>query len=73
MANVGVGILFGFLVDESYGYGKAMELQDGSLFIVNISTGGHGAQDAGSNAVRCIKLKIREDYSGIELLPAPNR
>ena len=31
----------GFLVDTSYGYGKAMELPDGSLFITYIATGGH--------------------------------
>jgi sialidase-1 len=64
---------FGFLVDQSYGYGKAMELPDGSLFIVNLSTGGHATQDAKTNSVRCIRMKVRADHSGIDLLPAPNR
>jgi hypothetical protein len=63
----------GFLVDNSYGYGKAMELPDGSLFISYIATGGHGAADAKQNAIRCIRLRVRADYSGIDLLPAPNR
>jgi photosystem II stability/assembly factor-like uncharacterized protein len=62
----------GFLVDNAYGYGKAMELDDGSLFVVYIATGGHSAHDARNNAVRCIRLRIRDDHSGIDLLPAPN-
>ena len=40
----------GFLVDNAYGYGKAMELPDGSLFITYLSTGGHRTQDAQSNS-----------------------
>lgn len=63
----------GFLVDNSYGYGKAMELPDGSLFITHLATGGHRTTDAQQNAIRCIRLRVRADHSGIELLPAPNR
>ena len=63
----------GFLVDSSYGYGKAMELPDGSLFIAYIATGGHRTEDARNNAIRCIRLRVRADHSGIDLLPAPNR
>jgi photosystem II stability/assembly factor-like uncharacterized protein len=63
----------GFLVDNSYGYGKGMELPDGSLFIVYLATGGHQTSDAQSNAIRCIRLRVRPDHSGIDLLPAPNR
>ena len=63
----------GFLVDQAYGYGKAMELPDGSLFITYLATGGHRTEDAQSNAIRCIRLRVRSDFSGIELLPAPNR
>ena len=63
----------GFLVDNSYGYGKAMELADGSLFIVYLATGGHTAQDARNNSIRAIRLRVRADHSGIELLAAPNR
>lgn len=63
----------GFLVDQSYGYGKAMELSDGSLFVTYLATGGHHTSDAQANAIRCIRLRVRPDYSGIDLLPAPNR
>ncbi|MGI8603181.1 MAG: sialidase family protein [Verrucomicrobiales bacterium] len=63
----------GFLVDNSYGYGKAMELPDGSLFITYLATGGHSTADAQKNAIRCIRLRVRVDHSGIDLLPAPNR
>jgi photosystem II stability/assembly factor-like uncharacterized protein len=63
----------GFLVDHSYGYGKATEVPDGSLFITYIATGGHSTTDAQQNAIRCIRLRVRFDHSGIDLLPAPNR
>jgi hypothetical protein len=63
----------GFLVDRSYGYGKAMELTDGSLFAVYLSTGGHRTQDAQTNAIHCIRLRVRPDHRGIDLLPGPNR
>ncbi len=63
----------GFLVDNAYGYGKAMVLPDGSLFIAYIATGGHGTADARNNAIRSIRLRVRDDHSGIDLLPAPNR
>jgi hypothetical protein len=63
----------GFLVDNSYGYGKGMLLPDGSLYIVYLATGGHRPEDAKSNAEWCIRLKVRDDHSGIELLKAPNR
>ena len=63
----------GFLVDNSYGYGKAMELPDGSLFITHLNSGGHRTQDAQSNSIRGIRLRIRPDHPGVDLLPAPNR
>jgi photosystem II stability/assembly factor-like uncharacterized protein len=63
----------GFLIDHAYGYGKAMQLPDGTLFVAYIATGGHGADDAKNNAIRAIRFRIRDDHSGIDLLPAPNR
>jgi photosystem II stability/assembly factor-like uncharacterized protein len=63
----------GFLVDTSYGYGKAMELDDGSLFVAYIATGGHSAENARTNGIRSIRFRVRPDHSGIDLLPAPNR
>ena len=63
----------GFLVDHSYGYGKAMQLDDGSFLVVYLATGGHSAHDARNNAIRAIRFRVRPDHSGIDLLPAPNR
>lgn len=63
----------GILVDNSYGYGKAMELPDGSMFVSYLATGGHRTTDAQQNAICCIRLRVRADHSGIDLLPAPNR
>jgi hypothetical protein len=61
---------YGFLVDDTYGYGKAAELPDGSLFIAHIDSGGHSADRAKTNAVLGIRVRIRPDRSGIDLLPA---
>jgi hypothetical protein len=63
---------YGFLVSNCYGYAKAMELPDGSLFITDQDKGGHTTHDAQNMSIRCLILKIRTDHSGIELLPAPN-
>ncbi len=63
----------GFLVDSCYGYGKAMELTDGSLFVTDQGTGGHTTPDAKTMSIRCLRVRIRADKSGIDLLPAPNR
>jgi photosystem II stability/assembly factor-like uncharacterized protein len=63
----------GFLVDNCYGYGKAMELADGSLLVVDQGTGGHSTQDAKNMSLRCLRVRIRPNHSGMDLLPAPNR
>jgi hypothetical protein len=63
----------GFLVDACYGYGKAMELPDGSLFVTYQDAGGHSTHDAETMSLRCLRVRIRPDHSGIDLLPAPNR
>lgn len=64
----------GFVVDKSvYGYGKGIELPDGSVFIAYINTGAHSTIDAQNEAIWGIRLKVRADRSGIELLPAPGR
>jgi len=60
----------GFVIDKSvYGYGKGIELPDGSIFIVYISTGGHSTHDAQTEAIWGIRLRVRDDRSGIDLLP----
>jgi photosystem II stability/assembly factor-like uncharacterized protein len=64
----------GFAVDASvYGYSKGIELPDGSIFAVYIHTGGHRTKDAQTEAIWAIRLRVRTDLSGIDLLPAPGR
>jgi photosystem II stability/assembly factor-like uncharacterized protein len=64
----------GFVVDRSvYGYGRGIELPDGSVFAVYIHTGGHRTKDAQTEALWAIRLRIRPDHSGVELLPANAR
>ncbi len=63
----------GFLVDNCYGYGKAMELPDGTLLVTDQGTGGHSTADAQNMTLRALRVRIRADHSGIDLLPAPNR
>lgn len=63
---------WGFPVDPSvYGYGQAVELSDGSIWAVYIHTGGHATQDAKTEALWAIRLRVRHEPEGIELLPAP--
>jgi photosystem II stability/assembly factor-like uncharacterized protein len=64
---------YGFLIDHSYGYGKAMRVADGTLFLTYLSTPGIAPRDAASNSIWCIRMRIRPDGSGIDLLAAPNR
>ncbi len=63
----------GFLVDNCYGYGKAMVLPDDSLYVTDLSTRGVDTVEASNMALRCLRVRIRDDKSGIDLLPAPNR
>ncbi len=63
----------GFLVDKCYGYGKAFELPDGSLLIADQDTGGHSSVDAKNMSLRLLKVRIRADHSGIDLLPVSSR
>ena len=58
----------GFLVDNCYGYGKATELPDGTLLIVDQDTGGHTTVDAKRMSLRLIRVRVRADHSGIDLL-----
>ncbi len=63
---------YGFAVDPSvYGYGRGIELPDGSVLAVYLHTGGHRTHDAQTEALWAIRLRVRPDHSGIDLLPAP--
>jgi photosystem II stability/assembly factor-like uncharacterized protein len=59
---------YGFLVDNCYAYGKATELPDGSLLIADQGTGGHTTADAKNMSLRILRVRIRADHSGIDLL-----
>ena len=62
----------GFPVGPSvYGYGQAVELNDGSVWAVDIRTGDHSTRDARSEALWSIRLRVRPGGAGIELRPAP--
>lgn len=63
----------GFLVDNCYGYGKAVELPDGSLLIADQDTGGHATADAKNMSLRLLRVRIRADHAGIDLLPPSSR
>ena len=60
-----------FLHDEMDG--PFVRLIDGALFITYLATSDHRTKDARNNVIRCIRLRVRPDHSGIDLLPAPNR
>ena len=59
---------YGFLVDNCYAYGKAVELPDGTLLIADQDTGGHTTSDAKNMSLRLLRVRIRADHSGIDLL-----
>ena len=59
----------GFLVDHTYGYSRSCLMPDGTAYLAYIGTGGHRSQDAKSNMIWSIKLRVRADHSGIDLLP----
>lgn len=66
---VGAGETHGFLIDDTYGYARGVELPDGSVYIAYIKSGGHRAEDARTNAVLAVRMRVRDDGVGIELLP----
>ncbi len=48
-------------------------LPDGSVLAVYIHTGGHRTKDAQTEALWAVRLRVRPDHSGLEVLPAPGR
>jgi photosystem II stability/assembly factor-like uncharacterized protein len=59
----------GFLIDRTYGYSRSCLMLDGSAYLAYIGTGGHRTDQAASNMIWSIRLKVRKDHSGIELIP----
>ena len=59
----------GFLVDNAYGYGAGALLPDGSVYIIYQGSGSHRTEDAKANTLLSLRLRVRADHSGIDLLP----
>ena len=63
---------YGFAVDTTvYGYAKPMELPDGSVFAVYIDNPGHSPEQVEKSAIWGVRMRVRSDLTGIEMLPAP--
>lgn len=68
----GPGEGYGYSVDPSvYGYSHPMVLPDGTVYIVYLHSGGHSPHDARTEAIWGLRLRVRDDASGVEILPAP--
>jgi Neuraminidase (sialidase) len=62
----------GYAVDTTvYGYSHPVLDQDGTVFCVYQSTGGHLANDARTMALWGLRLRINDTADGIEILPSP--
>ncbi|MCE5323334.1 glycoside hydrolase [bacterium] len=63
---------YGFSVDpDVYGYTQPMLLPDGSIFAVYLDNQGIRMDQIRREAVWGVRMRVREDLSGIEMLPAP--
>ena len=62
----------GLAVDISvYGYCHPMLLEDGTVYVVYLHTGGHTPHDARTEALWGLRIGVHEDAGGIDILPAP--
>ena len=48
-----------------------MLLDDGSVYLTYLHTGGHRPEDARTEALFGLRVGVAADASGIEILPAP--
>jgi sialidase-1 len=63
---------YGFPVDPTvYGYSRGVQLDDGSVFIVYQYNGGHTPAHMKAQQILCLRFKVKEGCTGIDLLPAP--
>lgn len=68
----GPGEGYGYSVDRSvYGYSHPMLLPDGTVYLVYLHTGGHRPQDARTEALWGLRIRVHDDAGGIDILPAP--
>ncbi len=67
----GPGEGYGYSVDRSvYGYSHPMVLPDGTVYLVYLHTGGHRPQDARTEALWGLRVRVHDDAGGIDILPA---
>ena len=67
----GPGDMYGYDVDATgYGYNHPILLDDGSVYVLYQSTGGHNTQHARTMALWGLRLNIFDGADGIEILPA---
>jgi sialidase-1 len=60
----------GFLVDgDAYGYGAGALLPDGSIYLIYQKTASVRPADVKTNSLLALRLRVRADHSGIDLLP----
>ena len=63
---------YGYSVDPSvYGYCHPILLPDGTAYVVYLHTGGHRPDDARAESLFGLRVRVRADASGIDILPAP--
>jgi hypothetical protein len=63
---------YGFSIDPSvYGYSRGVQLDDGSIYMVYINTGGQKLADVKRQTIFAIRFRVLADCKGIQLLPAP--
>ncbi|MAE63024.1 MAG: hypothetical protein CMJ18_02025 [Phycisphaeraceae bacterium] len=67
----GPGDHYGYDVDASaYGYNHPILLDDGSVYVIYQSTGGHHTHHARTMALWGVRVKVSPAADGIEMLPA---
>ena len=62
---------YGFSIDPGvYGYSRGVLLEDGSVYMVYQYNGGHKPEQMKTQKIFGIRFRVKENCSGIELLPA---
>lgn len=68
----GPGEGYGYSIDSTvYGYSHPVLLPDGTVYLVYLHTGGHRPQDARTEALWGLRVRVHDDAGGIDILPAP--
>ena len=61
---------YGFTLDaDVYGYGRGIELPDGSIYVTYQDNGAFTREQVENEKIHAVRFCIREDGNGIEILP----